>query len=297
MDRFSKYVHDLFQWNEEMKKFLETENARKDSAELWGKLDGFTEVMENLNQPMTDQDLLELQAKAEVIQAEMEGYFTRKQDAGNIWVVGTVLSPGSHRLPNLPYEYSALEPYFSEQMMKLHHQHHHLVHVDELNRAELQLKKARETNDYRLLKHWSRELSFHGSGHYLHMLFWNNLSPAGGGKPNGRLLKEIESYFGSFAAFKKHFTEAAIQVEGNGWALLVWSPRARHLEIVQTQENTHYAQWDTIPLLAADVWEHAYSLQYKQKREEYVENWWKIVNWSEVERRFEQASELKWQAY
>ncbi|XJZ26093.1 superoxide dismutase [Bacillota bacterium Lsc_1132] len=296
MDRFSKYVNELFKWNEDMKHFLESEKAGA-GIELWGKLDRFTELIENLKQPLTDQDLLDLQAKAEAIHDEMESYFTRKQEMGNIWVVSSVLSAGAHKLPNLPYEYNALEPSISEKIMKLHHQQHHLTYVEGLNKAELNLQKARETKDYSLIKHWSRELAFHGSGHYLHTVFWNNLSANGGGKPNGRLLKEIESYFGSFDAFKEHFTEAAKQVEGNGWALLVWSPRARHLEILQTEKHMQFALWDTIPLLVIDVWEHAYYLQYENKRADYIENWWKIVNWGDVERRFEQASELKWQTF
>lgn len=296
MDRFSKYVSELFEWNEDMKKFLDTENTGE-GTELWGKLDGFTQLMESLSEPLTDKDLLDLQTKAEAIHDEMEGYFSRKQESGNIWIVSSVVPAGAHVLPQLPYEYNALEPVISEQIMKLHHQQHHLTYVNGLNKAELNLKFARESNDYSLVKHWSRELAFHGSGHYLHTIFWNNMIPGGGGKPSGRLLKEIESYFGSFKAFKKHFTESAKQVEGNGWALLVWSPRSRHLEILQSEKHMELTQWDTVPLLVIDVWEHAYYLQYENKRGDYVENWWNIINWGDVERRFEQAAELKWQAF
>jgi Fe-Mn family superoxide dismutase len=154
----------------------------------------------------------------------------------------------------------------------------------------MNLKKARDNNDFSLIKHWSRELAFHGSGHYLHTIFWKNMIPKGGGSPQGLLKREIENYFGSFDKFKKQFSEAAKQVEGVGWAILVWSPRARHLEMLLTQ-------WDTIPLLVLDVWEHAYYLQYKNKRAEYVDNWWNLVNWNDVEMRFDKASEIKWPAF
>lgn len=120
------------------------------------------------------------------------------------------------------------------------------------------------------------------------------MSPNGGGRPSGKLLKEIERYFGSFEAFKKHFTEAAKAVEGVGWALLVWSPRARHLEILQSELHMLLTQWDTIPLLVLDVWEHAYYLQYKNERADYVNNWWEIVNWNDVEQRFLKAKQLMW---
>lgn len=296
MDRFRDYIKELFEWNENMKDFLQSEEVST-NIELWEKLEDFTELMESLNQPLTDRDLLDLQAKAENIHDEMESYFNRKQEVGNIWIVSSVLAAGGHELPDLQYEYNALEPYISEQIMRLHHQQHHLTYVKGLNRAELNLKKAREEKDYSLIKHWSRELAFHGSGHYLHSIFWGNMGPGGGEKPQGRLLKEIENYFGSFEAFKQHFSEAAKQVEGNGWALLVWSPRPRHLEVIQTEKHMQLALWDTVPILVIDVWEHAYYLQYENRRAEYVENWWKVINWDDVERRFEQASELKWQAF
>src|SRR5690606_29357071 len=109
--------------------------------------------------------------------------------------------------------------------------------------------------------------------------------------------QEINKYFGSFSAFKKHFSEAAKAVEGVGWALLVWSPRARRLEILQTEKHHVLTQWDTIPLLVLDVWEHAYYLQYKNNRGEYVDNWWNIVNWQNVSERFRQAERLQWRPF
>lgn len=296
MNRFSEYVHQLFEWNEEMKRFLETEDV-KDNLELWDQLDHFTELIENTGQSLSDNDMLSLQSKAEEIHEQMENYFSRKQGVGNIWVEKKTIPPGGHALPELPYAYNALEPYISEEIMRLHHDKHHRSYVEGLNKAELNLKKARDNNDFALIKHWSRELAFHGSGHYLHTIFWKNMIPKGGGSPQGLLKREIENYFGSYDKFKKQFSEAAKQVEGVGWAILVWSPRARHLEILQSERHMLLTQWDTIPLLVLDVWEHAYYLQYKNNRGGYVDNWWNLVNWNDVEMRFDKASEIKWPAF
>jgi len=296
MDRFSRYVNELFDWNEQMKQFLQSEKVGQDS-ELWEKLDEFTEIIESTNRELSSEELLSLQARAENIHEQMEHYFRKKQEIGNIWISEKTLPPGGHTLPDLPYPYNALEPYISEEIMKLHHDKHHRSYVDGLNRAEIKLKTARETNDFSFIKHWSRELAFHGSGHYLHTIFWRNMSPNGGGSPQGMLKGEIQHYFGSFEAFKKQFSEAAKQVEGVGWALLVWSPRARHLEVLQSERHMLLTQWDTIPLLVLDVWEHAYYLQYKNNRAEYVDKWWNLVNWHDVEMRFEKAADIKWPAF
>jgi len=296
MDRFSRYVNELFDWNEQMKQFLQSEKVDQDS-ELWEKLDEFTELIESTNRELSSEELLSLQARAENIHEQMEHYYRRKQEIGNIWIVEKTLPPGGHTLPELPYPYNALEPYISEEIMRLHHNKHHRSYVDGLNRAEINLKTARETNDFSFIKHWSRELAFHGSGHYLHTIFWRNMSPNGGGSPEGLLKGEIKQYFGSFEAFKKQFSEAAKQVEGVGWALLVWSPRARHLEVLQSERHMLLTQWDTIPLLVLDVWEHAYYLQYKNNRAEYVDKWWNLVNWHDVEMRFEKAADIKWPSF
>jgi Fe-Mn family superoxide dismutase len=296
MDRFKNYVNELFDWNEEMKKFLKSEWVEQDS-ELWGKLDDFSDLIEGISRPLTDEELLRLQSKADSIHEDMEDYFRKKQTIGDIWNDRIAVGPGKHTLPNLQYPYNALEPYISGEIMELHHKKHHQSYVDGLNKAELELKKVRAMNDFSLLKHWSKELAFHGSGHYLHTIFWNNMTPNGSSTPTSHLLTEIDSYFGSFALFKRHFSESAKQVEGGGWALLVWSPRSRHLEILQTEKHMELTQWDTIPLLVLDVWEHAYYLQYKNNRAEYVKNWWEVVNWNNVELRFDKARELKWQPF
>lgn len=296
MDRFNKYVKELFDWNEEMRDFLEMEGINEVS-ELWAKLDDFSDLIEGLAHPLSDVDILNLQTKAERLQEDMEEYFKRKQSLGDIWMMNSVIPAGGHTLPELPYPYDALEPYISKEIMKLHHSIHHQSYVNGLNTAEQSLKKAREENDFSFINFWTRELAFHGSGHYLHTIFWKNMIPHGTQLPHGRLLKEIETYFHSFELFQKQFSEAANQLKGNGWVLLIWSPRSRHLEILQAENHHLFTQWDTIPLLVLDVWEHAYYLQYQNNRKEYVQNWWKIINWNDVELRFDKASELKWQAF
>ncbi|MDF1507668.1 superoxide dismutase [Robertmurraya sp. DFI.2.37] len=298
MGRFEEYVKEVMEWNEEMKKFMETEQIDRED-EMWTKLDDLAEVMECMQQPgqLTSEQLLTLQSRVEELHDDMEDYFIKRQALGTIYMNEPFVEAGKHELPPLPYAYDALEPVISEEIMRLHHTKHHKSYVDGLNRAEKKLEEARKKGDFSLVKHWSRELAFHGSGHNLHTIFWNNMSPNGGGRPSGKLLKEIERYFGSFEAFKKHFTEAAKAVEGVGWALLVWSPRARHLEILQSERHMLLTQWDTIPLLVLDVWEHAYYLQYKNERGDYVNNWWEIVNWNDVEQRFLKARQLTWKPY
>ena len=204
---------------------------------------------------------------------------------------------GGHSLPPLPYAYNALEPYIDETTMRIHHDKHHLAYVNDLNKAEKELLSSRKTGDFDLVKHWERELAFNGAGHYLHTLFWTVMSPVGGGRPNGPLADAIDRDFDSFDAFKKQFSEAAAKVEGSGWAILVWSPRSRRLEILQAEKHQNLSQWDVIPLLPLDVWEHAYYLKHQNKRPDYIKDWWNVVNWPYVSKRFESARTIAWEPY
>jgi len=210
---------------------------------------------------------------------------------------GKAVPIGGHRLPPLPYAYNALEPYIDEKTMRIHHDIHHQSYVDGLNKAEKKLEEARKSGDFELVKHWERELAFHGAGHYLHTIFWNIMNPRGGGEPGGELAQQIKKYFGSFDRFKKHFTEAADKVEGGGWAILVWSPRSHRLEILQAEKHQNLSQWDVVPLLALDVWEHAYYLKHQNKRKDYINDWWNVVYWPEVAERYKHASKLKWKPF
>lgn len=204
---------------------------------------------------------------------------------------------GGHTLPPLPYAYDSLEPYIAKEIMELHHKIHHQAYVDGLNKAEMKLKEARNKNDYELVKHWSKELAFHGAGHYLHSIFWNNMSPKGGGEPIGELTQQINQDFGSFEKFKEHFSQAAEKVEGVGWAMLVYSPRSHRLEILQVEKHQNLSQQDIVPILVLDVWEHAYYLQYKTDKKGYIKNWWNVVNWKDANSRFFEAKKLRWTPY
>jgi len=246
-----------------------------------------------------DLDPKEVYQRADELFTQFETYFDseERQENERIQNQKKPVPIGGHTLPPLPYAYDALEPYIQQEIMRLHHDKHHQSYVDGLNKAEKEMQKARKTGNYELIKHWEREAAFHGAGHYLHTIFWSIMTPNGGGKPSGMLMREINLSFGSFEQFKQHFSEAAKNVEAVGWAILVWSPRAQRLEILQAEKHQNLSQWDVIPLLTLDVWEHAYYLQYKNDRKKYVDNWWNVVNWKEVERRFHEAQQIKWNPY
>lgn len=192
-------------------------------------------------------------------------------------------------LPELPYAYNALEPYYDEQTVRIHHDLHHKAYVDGLNNALSKLAEAREKADYSLIKHWEKELAFHGSGHVLHTLFWENMAPQSSGSPAVELLEQINKDFGSFEAFQKQFSAAAGAVEGSGWAVLGWHPQLGKLLITQVEKHQDLTVWGIVPLLILDVWEHAYYLKYQNRRAEWINAWWNIVNWEVVEKRFSAA--------
>jgi len=192
-----------------------------------------------------------------------------------------------HSLPPLPYPYEAMEPHIDTQTMKLHHDMHHKSYVDGLNAAEDKLAAARQSGDFAAVKHLARELAFHGSGHFLHCIFWNNLAPAGkggGGEPSGALADQIKKDFGSGDAFQKQFSANATAVEGGGWGMVVWQgpPGAGKLEILGVEKHQVNTQLSTQPVLVLDVWEHAYYLKYQNRRAEYVKAFWNVVNWKDV---------------
>ena len=191
-----------------------------------------------------------------------------------------------HELPPLEYPYNALEPHIDEQTMRLHHDMHHAAYVNGLNNAETKLSEARDKNDFGLVKHWERELAFHGAGHFLHCIFWKNMGPNGGGKPGGALMDQIQKDFGSFDRFVAHFKSAAVAVEASGWAMLVKNHPAHKLEILTAEKHQNLTQWVTEPLLVIDVWEHAYYLKYQNKRAAYVDAFMNVINWKDVEARF-----------
>lgn len=189
-------------------------------------------------------------------------------------------------LPELPYAYNALEPHYDEQTVRIHHDLHHKAYVDGLNNALTKLDDARNQGDFALIKHWEKELAFHGSGHILHTLFWENLTPQSSGSPNENLLDQINQDFGSLESFKKQFSSAAAAVEGSGWAVLAWQPQLGKLLVLQVEKHQDLTVWGAVPLLILDVWEHAYYLKYQNRRAEWIAAWWNIVNWDVVKQRF-----------
>ncbi|WP_110112050.1 superoxide dismutase [Bacillus sp. CGMCC 1.16541] len=284
---FRKYVSDTEEW------CLSVLTENRGYSEDW--LENVRYVLELVqgyeeNDDLLEEDILTIQTCMQQLEHSFRLEDERQKQNGRVPI-------GQHKLPPLPYRYNALEPYIATKIMELHHQKHHKSYVDGLNKAEKKMQEARDTGNFDLIKHWEREAAFHGSGHYLHTMFWENMSPNGGGQPRGRLAQQIVQDFGSFDRFKKHFSEAADKVEGVGWALLVWAPRAHRLEILQTEKQQLFTQWDTIPLLGLDVWEHAYYLQYQNDRKTYIDNWWNIVNWRDVEDRYQKAAMVKWKTY
>jgi Fe-Mn family superoxide dismutase len=193
----------------------------------------------------------------------------------------------AYELPPLSYPYNALEPVIDEETMKLHHDKHHAAYVNGLNAAEQKLADARKTGDYALIKHYSKEIAFHGSGHILHSIFWKNLSPDGGGEPTGKLLDAIKKDFGSFEQFKAQMIAATNAVEGSGWGILAYQPDFDKLVILQAEKHQDLTQWGAYPIFVIDVWEHAYYLKYQNKRADFVNNIFNIVNWKDVTSRLE----------
>lgn len=201
------------------------------------------------------------------------------------------VAPGQHKLPPLPYNYTALEPVIGAKTLEIHHDKHHKKYVDDLNRAELALVDARKQKEYMYIKYWENELAFNGSGHILHSIYWTIMTPRGtGGEPQAYTLQYINWYFGSFQNFKSQFFAATKAVEGSGWGILGYNPAFMRLELLQCQKHQNLAQWGIIPILVCDVWEHAYYLNYQNNRDAYVEGWWSLVNWGEVEQRLMDAS-------
>ena len=190
------------------------------------------------------------------------------------------------KMMELPYPIDALEPYYSKETLQLHYEILYKGYVDNTNKIEEKLIKARESKDFSNIKCLEKDLSFQGSGAILHKLFFENLGPALPTSPNLELMEQIIKDFGSYEIFKEQFSQASIVVEASGWCLLVWVPEFQKLEILQCEKHQNLTLWGCVPLLVLDMWEHSYYLQYKTKRLEYVEAFWNIVNWNEVNKRF-----------
>ena len=188
---------------------------------------------------------------------------------------------------NLPYPVDALEPYYSEETLLLHYDILYAGYVENTNKTEEKLQQAREQNNFENIKCLEKNLSFFGSGVILHELFFTNMGPAIPTSPSIELMKQINHDFGSYDKFKAQFTESSKVVEASGWNLLVWVPTFQKLEILQCEKHQDLTLWGCMPLLVLDMWEHSYYLQYKTSRADYINAFWNIVNWNEVNKRWE----------
>lgn len=200
------------------------------------------------------------------------------------------MGKGFYVLPKLPYDYKDLEPYVSEKQLKIHFEKHHQGYINGANAILEKLEKARKDGVDLDIKSTLKALSFNIGGHILHSLFWPNLAPSvkGGGEPGGVLSDNIEKEFGSFERFKREFSQAAVSVEGSGWAALTFCRQTNRPIIMQIEKhNTNVYPMFRI-LMVIDVWEHAYYLDYKNARAKFVDAFWNIVNWDKVNKRLEE---------
>ncbi|WP_138442836.1 superoxide dismutase [Sinomonas susongensis] len=192
-------------------------------------------------------------------------------------------------LPELPYDYAALEPHISARIMELHHDKHHATYVAGANTALEKLAEARESGNFADVTRLSKDLAFHLGGHTNHSIFWKNLSPEGGDRPEGELAAAIDEAFGSFDKFVAHFSAAATSLQGSGWAILAYEPLGGNVVIEQLYDQQGNIPVGTIPLLMLDMWEHAFYLDYVNVKADYVKAFWNIVNWADVAQRFDAA--------
>lgn len=194
-----------------------------------------------------------------------------------------------YRLPDLPYDPGALEPHLSARIMELHHDKHHAAYVAGANTTLEKLAEARDKGDFGTINQLEKNLAFHVSGHVLHSLFWTNLSPDGGDRPDGALASALDEDFGGSDAFRAQMTQAAATVQGSGWAVASWEPVAGRIVVQQVYDHQGNHGQGTIPVLAIDAWEHAYYLQYENRKADFFEAVWNVVNWNDVAQRLEAA--------
>ncbi|MEJ7651335.1 MAG: superoxide dismutase [Nakamurella sp.] len=194
-----------------------------------------------------------------------------------------------YTLPDLPYDFGALEPHISGKIMELHHDKHHNAYVTGANTTLDKLAEARDKDAFGDVNGLEKSLAFHLGGHINHSIFWNNLSPAGGDKPEGELAAAIDEFFGSFDGFQRQFTANANAIQGSGWSILAWDTLGQRLNVLQLfdqQGNIPFAQ---VPIVLLDMWEHAFYLDYQNVKADYVKAWWNIVNWADATERFTRA--------
>ncbi|GGM16088.1 superoxide dismutase [Promicromonospora citrea] len=194
-----------------------------------------------------------------------------------------------YTLPDLPYDYAALEPHISGRIMELHHDKHHAAYVAGANAALDALAQAREAGDLAAVNLHEKNLAFNLGGHTNHTVFWHNLSPEGGGEPEGELAAAIADQFGSFAAFQAHFAAVATGIQGSGWAVLGWDAVGQRLAVFQLFDQQANVPLGITPLLMLDMWEHAFYLDYLNVKADYVKAFWNLASWQDVAARLERA--------
>jgi len=198
----------------------------------------------------------------------------------------------TYSLPDLAYDFGALEPHYSAEVLELHHDKHHAAYVKGANDTLEKLEVARHLEDFDAIVGLEKSLAFNLSGHVLHSLFWKNLSPNGGGAPEGELGAAIDEFFGGFESFKRHLAAATTSVQGSGWGALAWEPIGQRLIVEQVYDHQGNLGNGSGPIFVIDAWEHAYYLQYKNVKADYVEAIWNIVDWADVSARFERVRSL-----
>ena len=198
-----------------------------------------------------------------------------------------------YKLPDLPYDYNALEPHISGKIMELHHDKHHAGYVKNANSVLDQLEEERQKEDFDRLAALERSLAFNLSGHILHSIFWTNMTPKGGGTPKGDFAKAIQKDFGDFDRFRKQLTQVAVTIMGSGWAALVWEPIGKTLLITQIYDHQSNLAQAGVPIMVLDAWEHAYYLQYQNRKTEFFEAVWQVWNWQDIAARYASATQLK----
>ncbi|MGF2945884.1 superoxide dismutase [Mycobacterium sp. Lab-001] len=195
-----------------------------------------------------------------------------------------------YTLPDLDWDYAALEPHISGQINELHHTKHHATYVKGANAAVEKLEEARAKEDFAAILLQEKNLAFNLGGHVNHTLWWKNLSPDGGDKPTGELAAAIDAAFRSFDTFRAQFNAAATTVQGSGWAALGWDTLGNRLLIFQVYDHQSNFPLGVVPLLVLDMWEHAFYLQYKNVKGDFAKAFWNIVNWEDVQSRYAAAT-------
>ena len=206
---------------------------------------------------------------------------------------GVQFKPRAYTLPDLPYKKNALDGYLSAEILELHHDKHHAGYVKGLNNALAGLEEARNKGDFTHVKALERALAFHGSGHVLHTLYWNSMSPDGGGQPKGELAQAIQAGFGSFDKMRGQLAAATKAGEASAWGVLAWEPLGNRLVVMAVEDHQNMTVQGAVPLLVNDVWDQAYYLRYKNDRGSYVDGFFDVANWDYAAQRLTEARKAK----